>query len=87
MLFRSFERHLTPAVARSGLAFWAIFAKRPRLYRLCTSIAMRLMALAAGEKGLFASLPFAKGWTQQRDLPAPQGRTFQEQWQKARGNQ
>ncbi len=84
---REFERHLTPAVARSGLAFWAIFAKRPRLYRLCTSIAMRLMALAAGEKGLFTSLPFAKGWTQQRDLPAPQGRTFQEQWQKVRGNQ
>jgi len=82
---REFERHLTPAVARYGLAFWAVFAKRPRLYRTATSIAMRLLALAAGDKGVFSSLPFARGWTEQRDLPAPQGRTFQEQWQKMRG--
>ncbi|NDA48423.1 MAG: iron-sulfur cluster-binding protein [Alphaproteobacteria bacterium] len=82
---REFERHLTPAVARYGLAFWALFAKRPRLYRTATSIAMRLLALAAGEKGAFSSLPFARGWTEQRDLPAPQGTTFQEQWQKIRG--
>jgi L-lactate dehydrogenase complex protein LldF len=82
---REFERHLTPAVARYGLAFWALFAKRPRLYRTATSLAMRLLALAAGDKGVFSSLPFARGWTEQRDLPAPQGRTFQEQWQKMRG--
>ncbi len=82
---REFERHLTPAVARYGLAFWALFAKRPRLYRTATSLAMPLLALAAGDKGVFSSLPFARGWTEQRDLPAPQGRTFQEQWQKMRG--
>ena len=82
---REFERHLTPAVARYGLAFWAVFAKRPRLYRTATSLAMRLLALAAGDKGVFSSLPFARGWTEQRDLPAPQGPTFQEQWQKMRG--
>ena len=36
---------------------------------------------AFGEKPLsFARLPFAGGWTQHRDLPAPQGRTFQDQW-------
>ena len=29
---REFERHLSPATVRGGLALWAFFAKRPRLY-------------------------------------------------------
>src|ERR1700746_3789277 len=29
---REFERHLSPATFRSGLALWAFFAKRPRIY-------------------------------------------------------
>ena len=77
---REFERHLTPAVQRYGLALWAFFARRPALYRLTTSLAMRALAKIAGERGLFTSLPFAKGWTQTRDLPAPAGQTFQTQW-------
>jgi len=27
-------------------------------------------------------LPLASGWTRHRDLPAPQGATFQAQWKK-----
>jgi L-lactate dehydrogenase complex protein LldF len=77
---REFERHLTPAVQRYGLALWAFFARRPSLYRFTTSLAMRALAKIAGERGLFTSLPFAKGWTQTRDLPAPAGQTFQTQW-------
>ncbi|MFN3889277.1 MAG: LutB/LldF family L-lactate oxidation iron-sulfur protein [Beijerinckiaceae bacterium] len=79
---REFERHLSPAPARAGLRFWAFFAKRPALYRLSTSLAMRALAWFARDKGRFASLPFAKGWTQTRDMPAPQGATFQAQWKK-----
>ena len=40
---------------------------------------------AARDKGRFASLPLAKGWTQTRDMPAPQGATFQAQWKKQKG--
>ena len=81
---REFERHLAPATLRYGLGFWAYFARRPALYRLATSVAMPIMGFFGRTKGRFASLPFASGWTKGRDLPAPQGKTFQSQW-RARG--
>ncbi len=77
---REFERHLSPATVRSGLGFWAFFAKRPRLYGIATSLFSRLLALIGGRKGRFRWLPFATGWTQHRDFPAPEGATFQAQW-------
>jgi len=80
---REFERHLSPATVRSGLAFWAFFAKRPGLYGLATSLAARFLALIGRRKGRFGWLPLARGWTQYREFPAPQGATFQSQW-KAR---
>ncbi len=82
---REFERHLAPASARYGLGLWAFFAKRPRLYGLATSLAMRLLALAGRSKGRFKWLPLAGGWTDYRDMPAPQGGTFQAQWKKQEG--
>jgi L-lactate dehydrogenase complex protein LldF len=82
---REFERHLSPAAARWGLAFWAFFAKRVRLYRLATAVAARIMALAARGRGRFRRLPLAAGWTRHRDFPAPQGMTFQAQWKAQRG--
>ena len=82
---REFERHLSPATQRKGLGLWAFFAKRPGLYRFATRIGVSAMALAARGKGKFASLPGASGWTAYRDLPAPQGGTFQQQWKQKRG--
>ena len=77
---REFERHLSPATVRGGLAFWAFFAKRPRLYGLATSLLARLLALIGRRKGRFGWLPLASGWTRHREFPAPQGGTFQVQW-------
>jgi L-lactate dehydrogenase complex protein LldF len=82
---REFERHLSPAAARYGVGFWAYFAKRPLLYRLSTAVAMRALHLMARGKGRFAWLPFAGGWTRYRDLPAPQGATFQSRWRARSG--
>jgi L-lactate dehydrogenase complex protein LldF len=79
---REFERHLSPATVRSGLAFWAFFAKRPRLYTLVTSLAMRALALASRRRGRLSWLPLAGGWTGHRDFPAPQGASFQTQWKE-----
>ncbi len=75
---REFERHLSPAGVRANLGLWAWFAKRPALYRLATRAAVGALALLGRKRGKFASLPLAGGWTQGRDLPAPQaGGTFQ----------
>lgn len=79
---REFERHLSPAAVRSGLAFWGFFAKRPWLYRPATALAMRLLSFAGRNRGRFTWLPLAGGWTRYRDFPVPQGRTFQAQWKK-----
>jgi L-lactate dehydrogenase complex protein LldF len=80
---REFEQHLSPATARYGLAFWAFFAKRPRLYGIVTGAASRVLALAGRRRGRFSWLPLASGWTGHRDFPAPQGGTFQAKWKRA----
>jgi L-lactate dehydrogenase complex protein LldF len=81
---REFERHLSPATVRSGLGLWGFFARRPRLYRAATSLAIFGLGLAGKIAGRFRWLPLASGWTKYRDLPAPQMRTFQAQW-KSKG--
>jgi L-lactate dehydrogenase complex protein LldF len=82
---REFERALSPAPARFGLGFWAFFARRPALYRFATGAFVRALNLAARGRGRFSSLPFAGGWTNYRDLAAPEGTTFQSQWRAKSG--
>ncbi|MCL5779135.1 LutB/LldF family L-lactate oxidation iron-sulfur protein [Limibaculum sp. FT325] len=77
---REFEKNLTPSAARCGLAAWRIVATRPWAYRLMTAAAARVLRIAAMGKGRLASLPMGRGWTDYRNFPAPQGRTFQSQW-------
>jgi L-lactate dehydrogenase complex protein LldF len=71
---------------RAGLGVWAFFAKRPKLYTLATRLGMAAMGAAGRRKGRFASLPLAGGWTKHRDMPAPQGRTFQQLWAESEAN-
>ena len=73
------------AFARITLSLWTWVALRPALYQLLTRPAMSLMAWLGGRKGSFKRMPMASGWTRVRDLPAPQGSTFQALWRK-RGN-
>jgi L-lactate dehydrogenase complex protein LldF len=82
---KEWERGLNPATQRTGLKFWAWFAKRPALYRLATYLAMPLLAVAGGRRRRFRFLPLAGGWTKWRDMPAPQGRTFMQQWRDREG--
>jgi L-lactate dehydrogenase complex protein LldF len=91
---REFERHLSPASVRNNLAIWAWFARRPGLYRMATRLGIGALSLLARapwmrKRGAFTWLPLAGGWTQGRDLPAPEpGGTFMARHAKAqRGRQ
>ena len=55
-------------------------AQRPALYHALAGIASRVLGWAGAFRGRFRSLPFAAGWTAVRDMPAPQGRSFQSLW-------
>jgi L-lactate dehydrogenase complex protein LldF len=77
---REFERHLSPASVRMGLGAWAFFAQRPRLYGLLSGLAARALARLGGRKGRLSKLPLASGWTKYREMPAPEGKTFQQLW-------
>ena len=80
---RDFSRPSSgPASRRSRalLRAWAFLAARPRAYRIAARLGARILAALGGSRGRLESAPFASAWTRYRDLPAPEGRTFQEQW-------
>ena len=81
---REFEKHLTPSVARYGLGLWAYFAKRPKLYQFAARWAMWKMKLFAMGRPRMSWLPLAGGWTKHRDFPAPEGKTFMDQWKQGK---
>ena len=81
---REFDERLTPPRTRLGLRTWAFAARRPALYRLVASLAMRVLGLLGRFRGRFRRLPLAGGWTATRDLPAPAGETFMAAWAKRR---
>src|SRR5690606_20146966 len=73
------QREISPPRQRHALKLWRFAATRPRLYRLGERIAARALALV-GKHHRIHSLPLAGGWTDTRDLPAPAGKTFIDQW-------
>ncbi len=77
-----FRQNVTPAMQKRALAAWRFVATRPGLYHFGEQVAARLLKWAGGAKGHIRRLPGAAGWTDVRDLPAPAGETFLEQWQR-----
>ncbi|HKT20913.1 MAG TPA: LutB/LldF family L-lactate oxidation iron-sulfur protein [Stellaceae bacterium] len=77
---REFAKGLAPKTQRWGLALWAFLAKRPALYRLASNAASRVLGAFGRGRGRFRSLPLASGWTDMRDMPAPQGKSFMALW-------
>ena len=79
---QEFERGLRPWTERMGLRAWSWLATHPRLYAIATRIGVRLLRSMAGSDRLLHKLPFAAGWTDGRDMPAPSGRTFRDLYAK-----
>jgi L-lactate dehydrogenase complex protein LldF len=74
---RDYARGNPPRSERLALKAFAFCAKRPRLYHALASIAARFLVWRAGKHGSLGKLPLGKAWTGTRDLPTPQGKTFQ----------
>ncbi|WP_116364088.1 lactate utilization protein B [Parahaliea mediterranea] len=83
---REREQQQTPAIAsRWLLRLHARLSRHPALYRSLTGWGSRALALAAGGRGRLRRIPLLGGWSRERDLPAPQGGSFQQQWQARKG--
>ncbi len=77
---REFTQKLSPAPYRAGLSLWAFVARRPSLYHAMAGIGSRVLGAFGRSRGRFRTLPLAAGWTSVRDMPAPEGRSFQSLW-------
>ncbi|MET0207591.1 MAG: lactate utilization protein B [Burkholderiaceae bacterium] len=75
---REFEEDLRPWHERAGLRLWAWFATRPKLYGWASRHGIRFLRKRADAHGMIHRLPLGKGWTEERDMPAPAGRTFRD---------
>ena len=67
---------LSPSRWRLGLKLHAWVSQQPWLYRALTATIIPLLHLMGRRRGSFTRLPFASGWTSERNFPAPQKKTF-----------
>ena len=81
---RQFDRGLVSTPTRLGLGLWAFLARRPSWYAGITRVAAKLLRVLGGRGGAIGWLPLAGGWTATRDLPAPEGSTFQAAYRRSR---
>ena len=75
---RQFDMKLRPFGERAAIAVWGFFVMRPVLYAFASRIGARIAAWMGGREKLIHKLPGIDGWTDGRDMPAPQGKTFRE---------
>ena len=73
--------------SRAGLRAWSWLVRRPAFYRRAVRFGAKILRRRARGQGRLRQIPLAAGWTGGRDLPAPEGDTFIQQWHKgARGD-
>lgn len=75
---REFTDDIRPWHERAGLRVWAWFTKRPGAYAWASRRGVAFLRKRADARGMIRKLPFASGWTDGRDMPAPAGRTFRD---------
>ena len=71
---------LIPNRWRLGIKAYAWLLARPWLYHKLSAVGIPVLAWLGRKKGSFKSLILANGWTDERNFPAPQGKTFMQQY-------
>jgi L-lactate dehydrogenase complex protein LldF len=67
---------------RHGIIWYARISTRPTLFRFVTRMG-GLVGRVLGRDGWLRRIPFVlKGWTEERELPAPAPETFNDWWRK-----
>lgn len=84
---RQYEGGMRSGMEYWGYAVWGFLARRPALYGMATGMGVRVLKLMGGGRKLISKLPFAAGWTDNRDMPAPSGKTFRELYRQRKGNE
>jgi L-lactate dehydrogenase complex protein LldF len=83
---RQYQDRLSSRTSRFALAAWSFLARRPRLYHRVLGAGVATLARLGRRRGRFRHMLLAGGWTSGRDLPAPQGASFQNQWRRRGGS-
>jgi len=66
------------------LRAWAALARHPGAYHRAARCLAALLGRLGRAHGALRTLPLTERWTRHRDLPAPQGATFQHLWAQRR---
>ncbi|PWQ95147.1 lactate utilization protein B [Leucothrix arctica] len=80
---KSWSKKYEPITNRFVVSAYAMLASRPKLFQLSSSMGVVMMKLFS-RKGWIQSMPFTSGWTSNRDLIAPESKTFMQQYKKQR---
>ncbi len=80
---KAWEKKVDTIRNRFLVACFSQLAQRPRLFQFTTNMAI-LMMKPFSRRGWIRWMPFAGSWTTNRDLLAPQGQSFIQQYQKNR---
>jgi L-lactate dehydrogenase complex protein LldF len=75
---QQFDGGMRPWQERAGLRAWSWLASRPSLFAFATRVGVRMLKWMGGSERLIHHLPLGHGWTDERDMPAPTGKTFRE---------
>ena len=75
---KQFDMKLRPWSERLAIKAWSFAVTRPRLYAFMSKAGARIASWIGGRDKLIHRLPGIDGWTDGRDVPAPQGKTFRE---------
>ncbi|NVK18738.1 MAG: iron-sulfur cluster-binding protein [Methylocystaceae bacterium] len=82
---KQWEDGPVPLLQRTLMTWWAFWATKPKAYHFAAKVKIRVMGLLGRKNGHFKSMPMTKAWTQSRDFPAPEGKTFQQLWSEQGG--